>query len=120
MTYVRMYGGVDGESHFEDVTVDLQLGDYSPPTPPVYISPFIAARQFGFVTAPAGWVGEWHPVPSRQVFVFLAGEMEVQVSDNEVRRFRAGSVLLAEDTVGRGHQSRVVGAEDVSMAAVQL
>jgi hypothetical protein len=120
MNYVRMYAGSDGETHFEDVTVDLKLGDYSPPTPPVYISPFVAAKQLGFVSVPAGWVGEWHPVPSRQVFFYLAGEMDVQVSDTERRRFRAGSVLLAEDTGGRGHKSRVVGTEDVIMAAVHL
>ena len=120
MKYVRMYASSDGESHFEDVSVDLKLGDYSPPTPPVYISRFVAASQFGFVRVPAGWVGEWHPAPTRQVFFYLAGEMDVQVSDNELRRFRAGSVLLTEDTVGRGHQSRVVGTEDVIMAAVHL
>jgi hypothetical protein len=120
MKYVRMYAGSDGESHFEDVSVDLKLGDYSPPTPPVYISRFVAASQFGFVRVPAGWVGEWHPAPNRQVLFYLAGEMDVQVSDNELRRFRAGSVLLTEDTVGRGHQSRVVGTEDVIMAAVHL
>ena len=99
MKYVRMYADSTGNSHFEDVTVDLKLGDYSPPTPPVYISHFTAARQFGFVSVPAGWVGDWHPVPGRQVFFYLAGEMEVQVSDNELRRFPAGS-LFAEDTVG--------------------
>jgi quercetin dioxygenase-like cupin family protein len=120
MQYVRMYAGSDGESHFEDVAVDLTLADFSPPTPPVYISPFSAARQFGFVRVPAGWVGDSHPSPNRQVFLFLAGEMDVQVSDDERRRFRAGSVVLVEDTVGRGHQSRVVGAEDVLMASVQL
>jgi quercetin dioxygenase-like cupin family protein len=120
MKYVRMYAGSDGESHFEDVPVDLKLSDYSPPTPPVYISPFVAARQFGFVRIPAGWVGAWHPSPGRQVFLYLAGEMDVKVSDDERRRFRAGTVLLVEDTVGRGHQSRVVGTEDVILASVYV
>ena len=118
MKYVRMYASPDGESHFEDVSVDLKLSDFSPPTPPVYISQFIAARQFGFVRVPAGWVGEWHPSPNRQVFLYLAGEMDVQVGDGERRRFQAGSALLVEDIVGRGHQSRVVGTEDVIMASV--
>jgi hypothetical protein len=54
------------------------------------------------------------------VFFYLTGEMEVQVSDYEVRRFRSGSVLLAEDTFGRGHRSRVVSGEEVTTAAVHL
>jgi hypothetical protein len=119
MQYVRMYADLNGRSHFEDVPVDLKLGDYSPPTPPVFISQFMTAGQFGFLSAPAGWVGEWHPVPGRQAFFYLAGEMEVQVSDNEAS-ISSWRVLLAEDTVGRGHRSRLVSKEDVITAAVHL
>jgi hypothetical protein len=43
MHYVRMYADADGVSHFEDVDVEFALGDYSPPTPPVYVSPFAPA-----------------------------------------------------------------------------
>jgi hypothetical protein len=120
MKYVRLYAGADGASYFGNVPVDLKLGDYSTPTPPLYRSQFVAASRFGFVRVPAGWVGEWHPSPNRQVFLFLAGEMDVQVSDNELRRFRVGSVVFVEDTAGRGHQSRVVGTENVMMASVHM
>jgi hypothetical protein len=120
MKYVRLYADSNGESHFEDVTVDLTLGDYSPPTPPISISPFVAATQVGFLSAPPGWIGEWHPVPRRHMFFYLIGEMEVEVSDGEVRRFRAGSVVLCEDTGGRGHTTRIVGSEDVITAAVHV
>jgi quercetin dioxygenase-like cupin family protein len=120
MNFVRMYADSAGDSHFQDVAVGQTLGDYSPPTPPVYVSPFTAARQVGFVTAPAGWIADWHPVPGRQLFLFLRGEIEVQVSDSEVRRFRPGSVLLGEDTAGRGHRSRVLSDEDADMAVVHF
>ena len=60
MKYVRMYTDSNGDSHFENVTVDLKLGDYSPPTPPVYISNFTVdhkCRSAGF----AGPVGKRTP-----------------------------------------------------------
>ena len=120
MQYVRMYTDSEGESHFEDVNLEFALGDYSPPTPPVFVSPFTPATQVGFLSAPAGWVGGWHPVPRRQMCFCLVGEMELEVSDGEVRRCPAGSVVLAEDTVGRGHQTRIVGSQDFVMAVALL
>jgi hypothetical protein len=59
-------------------------------------------------------------VPSRQGQIFLAGEVEAQASDGTVRRVGPGSVVLVEDTTGKGHVSKVVGQEDVLIAAVRL
>jgi hypothetical protein len=44
----------------------------------------------------------------------------VTASDGAVRRFPAGSVLLLEDTTGKGHSSRIVSDEDVLIVAVAL
>jgi hypothetical protein len=41
--------------------------------------------------------------------VYLQGEAEIVAGDSTARRFKAGSVLLAEDTWGTGHSSRVIG-----------
>jgi len=60
------------------------------------------------------------PAPRRQMLFYLAGEIEAETSDGEVRRFGAGSVTLVEDTAGKGHRSRVIGGGDVLLAAVQL
>jgi len=49
----------------------------------------------------------------------LSGEWEVTASDGEARRFAAGSVLLVEDTRGKGHASRV-GNSDSLAVMVQL
>jgi hypothetical protein len=51
----------------------------------------------------------WHNAPLRQYVVTLTGWWEIEVSDGEVRRFGPGSVLLAEDTTGKGHVNRVNG-----------
>lgn len=55
-----------------------------------------------------GYVNDGHPAPRRQFVLVSAGEVEVTVSDGEVRRFGPGSVFLDDDT-GKGHRTRAVG-----------
>ena len=81
---------------------------------------FAPASAYGFLRAPPRWFGEWHPSPTRQFLFYLGGESQLEVSDGEVRHFRAGDILLVEDTVGVGHVSRVVGNEDSWGVVVQL
>lgn len=120
MKYTRVYADANGQSHFEDVEVRLSPVDFAPPAPPLNLSTFTPATKFAFLSGPPGWSGDWHPTPRRQVFFYLSGEIEAQVSDGEVRRFGPGSVTLVEDTTGKGHRSRVVGTDNVVMAVVQL
>jgi len=119
-TYPRLFAGADGESHFEDVEIELKLNDYTPPAPPLELSSFTLATQVGFMNAPAGWSSDWHPATARAIFFVLSGEWEVTASDGESRRFPAGSVLLVEDATGKGHSSRVVSEIDSLAAMVQL
>jgi mannose-6-phosphate isomerase-like protein (cupin superfamily) len=120
LQYVRIYEDHDGLSHFGDVDVPLSLADFAPPAPPLLVSTVTPATGAGFVTFPAGWRGDWHPAPRRQVFYVLAGEIEAETGDGETRRFGPGSVVLVEDVTGRGHCSRVVGDVDVVAGVVHL
>jgi quercetin dioxygenase-like cupin family protein len=120
MQYTRLYADDHGESHFEDVTSELVLTEYIPPAAPLQLSKITPATQFGFMNAPAGWSSDWHAATARNVFFVLTGEWEVTASDGETRRFPAGSVLLVEDTTGKGHSSSVVSATDSLAAMVQL
>jgi len=52
--------------------------------------------------------------------VALAGEVEGKVSDGHVRVIGPGSIVLLEDTTGKGHRSRVIGSEDAIICMVQL
>src|SRR2546428_6405650 len=106
--YVRLYSDADGESHFEDAAVELSAVDFAPPAPPLNLSAFMPTSQAAFLGAPAGWQGDWHPSPARNLFVILSGEWELEASDGGVRRFGPNSVLLVEDRIGKGHTSRVV------------
>ena len=120
MKYTRLYATEDGESHFEHVEIDLVLSEYAPPAPPLELSTMTAATEYGFMQAPAGWSSDWHPSPARNLFVVLRGEWEVTASDGESRRFGVGSVLLVDDTSGKGHTSRVVSETSSLAVMVQL
>lgn len=124
MKYTRIYADVNGESHFEDLEVQFQEVDFAPPTPPLNLSPFSPATRYGFVVFPADrysdWHDTWHTTPQRQIFFVLSGVGELEVSDGEVRRFEPGSVVLLEDTTGKGHRNKAGSSDDVLTAVVQL
>lgn len=119
-TFTRLYCDGDGESHFEEVEIEITTTDYEPPAPPLGLSSLIAANNFRFMNAPAGWSSDWHPSSARNLFIVLSGEWEVTASDGETRRFGLGSVLLVEDTSGKGHSSRVISDIDSLAAMIEL
>jgi hypothetical protein len=79
-----------------------------------------AARGISFRRAPAGYVLDWHCAPRRQYSISLSGTAEIEVGDGTVVRLGPGDVVLAEDLTGRGHITRVVGAEPRCYALVPL
>lgn len=50
----------------------------------------------------------------------ISGKLDVEVSDGEIRAFGPGSIILVEDTTGKGHISRAISNERVYMAVVPL
>ena len=119
-SHARIYTDADGVTHFGVAEISFTLADYAPPAPSISVSQGMNVKSVVFISSPPGWYGNWHPAPRRQIMFCLAGELEVRVSDGEVRTFGPGSVVLVEDTEGRGHISRVVGTERVFMAALPL
>ena len=120
VSYIRLYADDDGESHLEKVAVELAPTEYAPPAPPINVSSPVSAHQVIFLAVPPGWRGDWHPSPARQFMFFTSGELEIETSDGDVCRFRAGDVGLGEDMHGKGHRSRVVGDVGVTAVIVQL
>ena len=118
MQYTRLYTDEYGESHFEDVDVEVQPSNYAPPAPPLSLSVFEPATGYGFAVVAQSWYGDWHATPVRQLRVILSGEVEDESSDGTVRRQRAGSVLLMLDTHGRRHRTRAL--TEVLGVTVQL
>jgi len=101
--YFRIYAGPDGESHFEDVEVELKPSRSSELSETVPVSGLIFRR-----SRPDDFI-DWHPAPRRQFVITLAGEAEIVASDGEVRHIGPGTVMLAEDISGKGHITRGIG-----------
>ena len=119
--YIRLYADESGESHFEELEIPLAPVDYAPPAAPLNVAQFLPAAQSLWVGAPPRWAGEApHPSPRRQIFCALQGEYEVTASDGGARRFPVGSVLLLEDTWGKGHATRIISEDEVLIFGVVL
>src|SRR5205807_3954309 len=110
----------DGESHFADSEIEFEPIEYVAGAVPLGLSQPMNASEVRFMEAPTGWSSDWHPSSGRNMFFVLSGEWEVTASDGETRSFGVGSALLAEDTEGRGHTSRVVSAVDSLAAMLEL
>lgn len=102
MKLTRIYADEQGHSHFEDLEVPLEdageIGRLSQPYP---------ASGVIFRENDADYDYDWHTAPQRQYIILLDGEIEIEVSAGEKRRFRGGDVLLVEDVTGTGHRTRV-------------
>lgn len=118
--YRHLYSDTEGESHCQNRQVELISTTYEPPAPALDVSPIAPAVGCGFARLAAGWVGDWHPSPTRQWIFFLAGAIAFEASTGEVYYAKASSAILLEDTTGKGHCSRVIGDEAAVVVIVQL
>lgn len=98
-----MYAGEDGQSHFEDVDVDVgETGT----------SEMLDVSGMIFRLPGGNYNHDWHNAPRKQFIVVLGGTLEIEVPEG-VRRFGPGSLVLAEDLTGKGHLTRFDSASFV-------
>jgi hypothetical protein len=109
-TYARLYCSSDGNSHFQDVTVELRKTNFAPPAPPIHIGSDFGASKTFFGGFEGGWGAQDlenrlnHPTPAIQFGVVLKGTFSITASDGETRRLGPGSVFRLEDTAPcKGH-----------------
>jgi hypothetical protein len=101
MKYTRIYSDNNGESCFEDVELQLiSQGDIGA------LSSAFEVKEMYFRENPPDYNYDFHQAPRRQFIVLLDGEIEITTSKNESRRFKAGDILLVEDTSGKGHKTK--------------
>ncbi len=105
----RLYTGEDGESHFEEL--DMDLGEYP-------WGDLKNATGIMFRHDEPGTFMDWHVAPRRQFIITLSGEVEIGLGDGTLRRFGAGQVMLADDLTGRGHTTHAVS--DVPRVSVAI
>ena len=95
MKIMRLYSGVDGQSHFDKIEVEIDK-----------LQP---GEGIVFRHVAADYINSWHTAPRRQYVINLAGESEVEVGDGTKHRLGPGDLYLADDLTGQGHLSRAVG-----------
>ncbi len=114
VTYVQLFPGPDGETHFRDVSVPLTLEAVAPPAPAYALSPLEPATTSRHVVFPAHWGaddrarGILHNASSARYIAVRSGTMWIKASDGETRQFKAGDVLQVLDVApSKGHTTWV-------------
>lgn len=97
----RLYSDDEGESRFEDLEISLiDAGEIGA------LSERIPAGEIIFREVEPSYDFDFHNAPQRQYIILLDGQIEIETSLGDKRIFGAGEILLAEDTVGKGHKTR--------------
>lgn len=104
MKIVRVYTGEDMKSHLE--VVDRTELDYVERGG--LRTAVETATGVKFARRGKGEFTDFHNAPRRQYVLYLIARSEIGVGDCEAQILEPGDVLLAEDTAGRGHTSRVL------------
>jgi hypothetical protein len=100
---VRIFSDANGDSHFEDIEVPLHTGGTIG-----WLSETLPVKGIIFREVEPEYDYDFHNAPQRQYLALLDGAIEIETSLGEIRTFRAGEVLLLEDTTGKGHRTKNV------------
>jgi hypothetical protein len=103
---VRLSTGADGASHVQVGRLGLNPGRNDDLVSAVMGSTHVTVEE----TAGGGALA-WHTAPVRQLVVTLCGTLLFTTRGGETFTLAPGDVLLAEDTVGTGHQWQLQGAD---------
>ena len=99
---VRIWTGDDGNSFFEEGTIDLPNGERGD-----VLSRNVPASSISFRETKSGGAFAPHDAPTRQLVITLAGTLEFKTASGATFLIHPGDILLAEDTTGSGHSWRL-------------
>ena len=116
LTYVHVYADGAGTSHFREEHFDFIPGRDNHG----FIHVLDAKGGATLLRLKAGAFEDWHNAPRAWYLIVLQGASEVTTSDGQVRHFGPGSVVLLDDTTGKGHQTRAVGKVDHIAAVIPI
>jgi hypothetical protein len=111
MRYTRVFSDANGETHFAEEETGGETTRAAESDLVGTVSETFPVTGVYFREV----IEESSPVPHNAPFplfiIGLRGTFSVEVSDGEMREFPPGSVVLVEDTTGKGHTTRRVGGE---------
>jgi hypothetical protein len=103
----RLYTGPDGKTKVEEFEIPLKAN-----RPNQELSDVVDVTALQFRRSSAAFNDDWHTASRRQYVVNLAGESEIELDGGRKIHMGPGSILLAEDTTGKGHITRASGSAD--------
>lgn len=110
MKIVHITTGADGESHVQVTAPEFTERDNRRTLTQAAADITFMKREVGF--------SDFHPAPRRQYMLYLTARVEIGLGDGSSIVMEPGDALLAEDTTGHGHTSRVL--QDGVCAVVPL
>lgn len=97
----RVYSDENGDTRFEEISIPLndagEIGKLSEALP---------ASSVIFREVEPTYDYDFHNAPQKQYLILIDGEIEIETTLGEKRQFKAGDVLLLEDTEGKGHRTK--------------
>jgi quercetin dioxygenase-like cupin family protein len=103
---VKLWTGQDNASHVQVGRLDMRPGGNDD-----LVSVTMSATHVTVEETASGGSLAWHTAPVRQLVVTLSGTLVFTTAEAAEFTLRPGDVLLAEDTVGSGHQWRLEGTD---------
>ena len=103
---VRMWTGEDGNSLFEEGSIDLAEGMRGD-----FVGKAVPAVEVSFQETRSGGSYEWHQDPVPRFVITLSGTLEFETKSGKTFTIRPGDILLAQDNSGTGHKWRLIGDE---------
>lgn len=103
---VRIWTGEDGNSLFEEGTIDMTEGMRGDA-----VGQPVKVRELSFQETSSGGSYEWHKDPVPRFVITLSGTLEFEVRSGATFRINPGDILLAQDDSGSGHTWRLIGSE---------
>lgn len=118
VSVTRLYTGADGQTHAEEITDVKLIPDAA--RSGLEASDVIKVTGLQFARTSPGWVRNWHVAERHQYIVTLTGRGEIELAGGRKISLEPGSVILAEDSTGKGHISRTIGTEDRIALNIEL
>ena len=116
----RLHANESGLSRFDTFEIEREMTLFAPPAHPFPVSASTPASRFVLLQLPAGWSGERHRTPARQILFCLAGSVRVTPGVGDAVTIGAGDAWLMEDTTGSGHETQVISQGPFEAVVIQL